>query len=267
MRFTSGVGEAGWRLYHCAAAVSTNDLARELPAWCAVRADVQTGGRGRFGRVFVSDSGGLWISAVLPAEGGPEKWAGFSLMVGVHLVMMLEALQIPGTRLRWPNDLMSGQKKLGGLLIEQSARDMLIVGFGLNVRNAPWDQEPDLEPIATSLAMLANHIPSPDVLAVRILDALADAHRAMLAGGMESAIDALNRRWIDPVAVDLLLSDGDHVLGRFMGLDQRGNLRLSDEFNHSFIVEHQRIEKLVEISCASLIHQNTINHKNPNGTQ
>ena len=247
MQFTSGVGEAGWRLYRCASAVSTNDLARELPAWCAVRADVQTGGRGRFGRVFISDSGGLWISAVLPAEGGPAKWAGFSLMVGVHLVMMLEELQIPGARLRWPNDLMSGPKKLGGLLIEQSARDMLIVGFGLNVRNAPWEQEPELEPIATSLAMLASHIPSPDVLAVRILDALADAHQAMLAGGMTAAIDDLNRRWAEPSSVDVLLSGGEHVCGRFAGLDRLGNLRLLDLANHEFIVEHQRIERLLEI--------------------
>ena len=88
MRATNGVGKAGWKLFECGSAASTSDLAHDLPVWSAVRADIQTGGRGRFGRVFVSDPGGLWISAVLPADGGVAKWAGFSLMVGVHLSLI-----------------------------------------------------------------------------------------------------------------------------------------------------------------------------------
>ena len=248
MQITSGVGEAGWRLYHCATAISTNDLARDLVAWSAVRADVQTSGRGRFGRVFVSDPGGLWISAVLPAEGGLSKWAGFSLMVGVHLVKMLERLEIPGARLRWPNDLMSGAKKLGGLLIEQSASDMLIIGFGLNVCNSPWEKDPGLDSIASSLAKITkDHAPSLEALTVLVLNALADAHQAMLVGGMEAAIDELNRRWAEPVAVDVLVSGGDHIFGLFTGLDRRGNLRLINESNRENIVEHQRIERLFEV--------------------
>lgn len=248
MTVSGGVGEAGWRLHHCISTASTNDVARDLPAWSAVVADVQTGGRGRFGRVFVSDSGGLWISAVLPADGGAAKWAGFSLMVGVHLVKLLEALHIPGARLRWPNDLMSGSKKLGGLLIEQSASGTLVVGFGLNVRNTPWTQDPALEAISTSLATVAGDVPPLGTLAILVLDALADAHQAMIVGGMSAAIAELNRRWADPIPVDILLSGGEHLLGRFAGLDAVGNLRLLDESNRENIVGHQRIEKLFEIS-------------------
>jgi len=156
------VGTAGWRLHEYGTVGSTNDLARNLPAWSAVRADAQTGGRGRFGRVFVSDPGGLWISAVLPAEGGTQRWAGFSLMVGIHLVRLLEGFRVPGARLRWPNDPMSGKKKLGGLLIEQSTRETLIVGFGLNVRNSPWKTDPALDVIATSLERArAPSLPEP----------------------------------------------------------------------------------------------------------
>ena len=247
MRVTSGVGTAGWRLFECDSAASTNDLARDLPAWSAVRALVQTGGRGRFGRVFVSDSGGLWISAVLPAEGGVTKWAGFSLMVGVHLVQMLESLDVPSARLRWPNDLMSGPKKLGGLLIEQSAKDVLIVGFGLNISNAPWTSDPFLEAISTSIARVAQHVPSVEEMTVCTLDALADAHQAMEVGGMPAAIDELNSRWSRPVRVSIALSTGGTATGRFLGLDPRGHLRLLDERDSEFLVEHQSIEKLSEI--------------------
>lgn len=248
MALISGVGKAGWRLFECGSAASTNDLARGLPAWSAVRADRQTGGRGRFGRVFVSDLGGLWISAVLPAEGGAAKWAGFSLMVGVHLVRMLEDLRVPSARLRWPNDLMSGPKKLGGLLIEQSAANVLIVGFGLNISNAPWAVDPALEAISTSIDRVSANSPSIDEMAVRSLDALADAHQAMEEGGMRAAIDRLNPGWSHPVPVDLQLAHGQRVSGRFVGLDPKGHLRLLDECDCEFLVGHQSIEKLSEVN-------------------
>ncbi|MEI6490909.1 MAG: biotin--[acetyl-CoA-carboxylase] ligase [Verrucomicrobiota bacterium] len=247
MTVAGTVGKAGWRLFECGSAASTNDLARDLSAWSAVRADVQTGGRGRFGRVFVSDRGGLWISAVLPADGGVAKWAGFSLMVGVHLVRMLEVLRVSSARLRWPNDLMSSRKKLGGLLIEQSARDVLIVGFGLNISNTPWASDPALEAISTSIARISEPVPSVQEMAVRTLDALADAHQAMEEGGMTAAIDELNARWSRPVPVEVLLADGKKVFGRFAGLDQQGNLRLLDETDFEILVGHQSIEKLSEL--------------------
>lgn len=247
MAVKSGVGAAGWRLFECNTAASTNDLARDLPPWSAVRADTQTGGRGRFGRVFVSDPGGLWISAVLPAEGGIAKWGGFSLMVGVYLVRMLEDLHVSSARLRWPNDLMAGFKKLGGLLIEQSAKDVLIVGFGLNVLNSPWKSDPSLESIATSLFQVSSSTPSVEEMVVRTLDALANAHQAMEEGGMKAAIDQLNSRWSTPVSVEIHLSQGGTVMGHFTGLDPEGNLRLLDERDCEFLVGHQSIERLSEI--------------------
>jgi BirA family biotin operon repressor/biotin-[acetyl-CoA-carboxylase] ligase len=247
MPVTSGVGKAGWRLFEHDEAVSTNDLARKLPAWTAVRAARQTGGRGRFGRAFVSDPGGPWISAVLPAEGGASKWIGFSLMVGLHLVRMLEALATPAARLRWPNDLLSGKKKLGGLLIEQSSKDALVVGFGLNISNAPWATDPGLAAIATSLAEAGGRAPSVEDVAVLTLDALADAHAHMEEGGMAAAIEALNPRWQDRTMVRIDRSDGSRVHGRFLGLDLSGNLRLLDDANAEFLVGHQSIEKLTEI--------------------
>lgn len=248
MTVSGGVGKAGWRLVECACAASTNDLARDLPAWSAVRADTQTGGRGRFGRVFVSDLGGLWISAVLPADGGVVKWAGFSLMVGVHLVRMLEEVRVPSARLRWPNDLMSGCKKLGGLLIEQSAKEVLIVGFGLNISNAPWTSDPALEAVSTSIARVTPSVPSVEEMAVRTLDALADAHQAMEEGGMTAAIDELNARWSRPVPVEISLADEKSVAGRFIGLDPRGNLRLLNDTDFEFLVGHHSIVKLSELS-------------------
>lgn len=254
MTITSSIGNAGWRLHECQSAHSTNDLARELPAWSAVRANAQTGGRGRFGRVFVSDPGGLWISAVLPAAGGPAKWAGFSLMVGIHLVKMLEDLAVPHARLRWPNDLMAGPLKLGGLLIEQTPRETLVVGFGLNVSNSPWHHDVSLAATSTSLARLLPSPPAlPDVTR-RTLDALAEAHEEMEIGGMASAISQLNARWTVPTPVELTLSDGRRITGRFTGLDPRGHLRMLDHNDCEFLAEHQSLERLVELESLPAVH-------------
>ncbi len=244
---TNGVGTAGWRLMEYESAGSTNDLARGLPAWTAVRADRQSSGRGRFGRVFVSDSGGLWISAVLPAEGGPAKWMGFSLMVGLHLVRMLEALGIASARLRWPNDLMCGRKKLAGLLIEQPARDVLVVGFGLNISNSPWTADPELEAISTSIAQVSARVPTVSEMTILTLNALAEAHSHMEEGGMAAAIAGLNSRWRHPTPVKALLADGTCAVGSFIGLNPHGNLRLLDKKESEFLVGHQSIEKLMEL--------------------
>lgn len=247
MDIESGVGDAGWRVHTCPVAISTNDLARDLPAWSAIRAEVQTGGRGRFGRLFVSDAGGLWISAVLPATGGARRWVGFSLMVGCHLARMLKTLGVPEARLRWPNDLMAGRKKLGGLLIEQLSSDSLIVGFGLNVTNSPWLLDPELEPISTSLSHVLARVPDLQTLTVRTLDALAAAHERMLEGGMSLAIENLNREWSIPMPVEIILSRDTSLHGRFTGLDMQGHLRLLDASGAEFFVEHHRIEKLIEL--------------------
>jgi len=90
-------------------------------------------------------------------------------------------------------------------------------------------------------------VPTVEEIAVSTLDALADAHHAMEVGGMLSAIDELNSRWSRPVRVNIALSDGGTATGRFLGLDSRGNLRLIDERDSEFLVEHQSIEKLSEI--------------------
>lgn len=239
-----------WTMHRHVSAESTNDLCRRLAPWSAVRADVQTRGRGRFGRSFVSGQGGLWISAVLPTPGARENWAGFSLRVGASLVEFVKSLGLPGARLRWPNDLMLGRLKLAGLLIEQPAGESLIVGLGLNVSNEPWAELPELRETATSLAEWINP-PDIDQLARGVLDTLTSAHGKMLAGGMAAAIEELNRGWCEPMRIEISLSSGASVTGAFLGLDPQGHLRLSADDGSPFVVQHPLVERLREIPLPS----------------
>lgn len=246
---TSVVGGAGWHLAVYESAGSTNDLARQLPAWHAVRADQQTSGRGRFGRAFVSDPGGLWLSAILPGEGGAARWTGFSLMVGCHLLRMLARLGVPAARLRWPNDILVGSRKLSGILIEQGARGSLIVGIGMNVRNCPWQEDSTLASCTTRLADLRPGLDDLDSLTIHVLDALADAHAAMESGGLTAAIEELNRHWNTSRAVEITLLEGPPVRGIFAGLDGQGNLRILSASGREHIVPHHHVGRLAELTA------------------
>lgn len=247
----STVGSAGWRLHDYEQTGSTNDVARVLPGWHAVRAGSQTGGRGRYGRVFVSDEGGLWLSAVLPAAGDIKKWQGLSLVVGWHLLMALQRLGVPGARLRWPNDLMAQDRKLAGLLIEQPNAGVFIVGLGMNVTNAPWERDASLAQTTTRLCDLLPHPPSLDELTAKVLDAIANAHEETESSGMGGAISKLNEHWMPPRAVKVILSGGGEVSGLFEGLDEEGHLRVSTESGIK-LIGHYQVERLHEIQVSGM---------------
>jgi BirA family biotin operon repressor/biotin-[acetyl-CoA-carboxylase] ligase len=220
-----------------------------MPPWTAVRADSQTRGRGRFGRSFASGKGGLWLSASLPATGPAEVWAGFSLRVGASLLSQLKSTGLNPARLRWPNDILCGSRKLAGLIIEQPASGQLIVGFGMNVLNEPWKEAPELKQTATRLADWISPVPDLENLTTGILEALAEAHRQMLATGMRGAIEELNAHWTEPMPVEITLSGGGTVRGAFVGLAPNGHLQLLDRAGSVFLVEHPTVERLRELEA------------------
>jgi BirA family biotin operon repressor/biotin-[acetyl-CoA-carboxylase] ligase len=243
--YVAGEGPV-WTVRHYASVGSTNDICRDLPPWTAVRADEQSRGRGRFGRAFVSGKGGLWISATLPVTGGSGAWAGFSLRVGACLLRYLKSLGVNSARLRWPNDLMCGQRKVAGLLIEQPSNGALIVGFGLNITNKPWINDESLRSTATNLAEWITP-PDLDTVMQGVLDALAAAHSEMQEGGMAAAIRELNESWQTLIPVKINLHSGRSISGLFAGLDEEGHLKLIDPKGDSLRVEHHSVERLHEI--------------------
>ena len=167
-------------------------------------------------------------------------------MVGHHLLLALKKLNVSEARLRWPNDLMSGRKKLAGLLIEQGGRQKLTIGIGMNVQNAPWTFDPSLADNTTRLADTSGAVPSLDVLTVSVLDRVDDAYHAMLAGGLEPAILALNVHWSSR-PVEITLTGGEIIGGRFIGLDEAANLRILTAQGNERRVLHHHVARLKEL--------------------
>ena len=189
------------------------------------------------------------MSASLPTPAPVELWAGFSLRVGASLLFHLKSIGLAAARLRWPNDILCGSRKLAGLIIEQPASGQLIVGFGMNVLNEPWNDAPELKETATRLADWISPVPDLENLTAGILETLADAHQKMLATGMRGAIDELNAHWTEPMLVEITLSSGGSVRGSFVGLTPNGHLQLLDHTGSVFLVEHPTVERLRELDA------------------
>ena len=112
---------------HLDSVSSTQDVARDMPIGSIVVANHQTAGRGRLERRWEAPPGtALLVSFVL------EPNALLSLAAGVAAA---EACG-PQVRLKWPNDLLIGDRKLGGILVEATAHKA-VCGIGINLTSAP----------------------------------------------------------------------------------------------------------------------------------
>lgn len=220
----------GWMLDAHDELDSTNRLAARMTAWHAVRADTQTAGRGRTGRHWVSDRGGLWLSAVLPCPGPRERWATLPLAAGHAFLHALRGLGVADLRLRWPNDLLVGPRKLAGLLVERHTPGTAVVGVGVNVFNDPESRAPELRDATARLADLV-FLDGRDLddLAAVLLHALGRAHARLERGDFAGIAAELNRDWETGPRrrVALFLAGvATPVTGDFIGIDAAGHLRL-----------------------------------------
>ena len=230
---------SGYRLVHLAETQSTNADAMRIglageqgPVW--VVADRQTGGRGRSGRSWVSEPGNLFASLMISSGCTPARAGQLSLVAGIAVLDAIrEAGAIapgPALRLKWPNDILIGKAKTGGILVESSARAgasglLIVVGVGLNLVSAP----PGLGRDATNLAAHGLAL-SPD----RALCFLAGAMDAWLKTWNEGeGFDRVREAWLEragPLGEPLTVNTGaSPVEGRFAGLDGEGALLLALE--------------------------------------
>jgi BirA family transcriptional regulator, biotin operon repressor / biotin---[acetyl-CoA-carboxylase] ligase len=233
---------------HHASLASTNDHAlawarRGAPHGALVTADEQTAGRGRLGRRWVSPPGeGLYASLVLRpatvtgAEWSP-RWAALGLAVGLGLREGL-ARWLPELRLKWPNDLLCGGRKLGGVLCEtrwQGAVPDVVTGFGINV----LQREFPAELAATSLAieLAPGTCPSRQEVLRGCLDGLQGVLAGFFAGGFPAIREAYERH---SAVVDRALTVGGRaVVG--VGFDDDGALRVRGESGESRRVEAEDV--------------------------
>lgn len=187
-----------------------------------LRADTQTGGKGRSGRQWISPPGNLYASTLVRLQPGDPLAPSLALVSGIALHEAV-ALAAPGVplMLKWPNDLMSGGAKLAGILLE-GEKDAVICGFGVNLAHHPVD----IGRPVTSLAALGVVPLSPSA----VIEMLADSFARWLTRWRSEGVSLIAREWMSrahPIgsALRVQTSEGAED-GLFDGLDPMGALRL-----------------------------------------
>lgn len=195
-------------------------------------AEWQTAGRGRRGRAWTAVLGGsLTFSLGWRFARGAGDLSALPLAVGVALVRALEAAGFEGIELKWPNDLIHGEAKLGGILVELSGDalgpSLAIVGVGINVR-LPALLRRSIGQTVTDLATIGGRpVPDRNMLLARLATAIIDVLDGYANTGFAPLRPAWQRRHAHQgKAVQILLPDGGTVRGVVVGVDAAGALVL-----------------------------------------
>ncbi|WP_049947686.1 biotin--[acetyl-CoA-carboxylase] ligase [Candidatus Halobonum tyrrellensis] len=201
---------------------STNDRARALAAAGApetvVVAGEQTAARGRLDREWAAPSGGAWFSVLARPDDPPAHAPAFTLATAVAVTRACREAGVDA-RIKWPNDVLVGERKLCGILTEMAGEadrvSWLVVGVGLNANVAAAD----LPEGATSLRAELGSAVDRRLLVQRVLEAFDDLRgdlTAVVPAWREHA-DTLGRR----VRVE---TPGGVVTGEAVGVEFPGAL-------------------------------------------
>lgn len=182
---------------------STNRIALEmasqgLPEGVVVVAEGQEKGKGRLGREWFSPEGmNLYLSLLLRPYQPVRDFPLFSLATSVALIEAIHRVTGLDVQIKWPNDIVLGDKKLAGILLESEVRGEqtppLVVGVGVNVNIGLADFPPELQKTATSLQIaLGRPVDRTDLL-IEIFTALAEQY-PLVGDRKELLIQAVRQR-------------------------------------------------------------------------
>jgi BirA family biotin operon repressor/biotin-[acetyl-CoA-carboxylase] ligase len=234
---------------------STNDdlLARwragELIDPVARIAHYQTSGKGRAGRVWLSNPGDtLCFSLAYPFNKRPHELSGLSLVIGLAVIAGIAGtlginettLHQQGLRLKWPNDLLLNNAKLGGILIEggqsnPSSPTWMVIGLGLNLRNAEViSQNLENQTSFTAAALdqlLPHHAPIPDTEFIWLK--LIEAFERHLIQFEQHGFSYFNNSWshwdaFNGQHVSISGAGKEPIIGVSSGVDDSGALILHE---------------------------------------
>ena len=196
-----------------------------------VLAEYQSHGRGRRGSSWVSPIGsGLSLSTQWHFEQPVDSLTCLSLAVGSAVIRVLKKMGFKGVGLKWPNDIIFQNRKLGGILIEIRGETAgpcdVVIGLGLNIA-FPADFEANIKQPWIDLAGIKNSIPSRNVIAAELISEL----MLLLDAYSVSKTEHIVKEWQEYDCMrgkqaKLILPD-KNITGQIVGIDNDGALLMS----------------------------------------
>ena len=194
-------------------------------------AEYQQAGKGRRGNTWVSPyAAGLCLSMAWHFDSSPASLMSLSLATGVAVCRSLKRLGLNTVGLKWPNDIISDRKKLGGILLESKSESAgasdVVIGVGLNV-NLPGDVVEELDQAITDITRIGGEHISRNQLAASIIDDLVNMLREYQTNGFKSFIN--DWRDYDELAgrQGELILPREKLKGKILGIDDSGLLMMS----------------------------------------
>lgn len=194
----------------------------------AIVADEQTAGRGRLQRAWSSPKGaGLYFSILLRPTFTQDRWPLITFVAALAAGDALHEASDVQTDIKWPNDILSGERKICGILaeaIETPTGRAVIVGIGINLTAAAYP----VEHVATSVAEASGREPERESMLSALLRALARWYSLLSeANGHEKIVAAWSSRSTYATGKVVQVLSGDEVWqGTTCGIESDGALRL-----------------------------------------
>lgn len=228
------------RLVKLDAIDSTNDFLKyfsrreNLENFTVVTTENQTNGRGQMGSVWNSQVGKNLIMSVLIKNFIADATSVFDLNIAVSLAVIqsLQKLDIPELRIKWPNDIMSGNKKIGGILIENSFKSNQaidsIVGIGINVNQTEFENLPQ----ASSLILQTGVSFNKDELLLGIIQELKAIVENWYKASEDYKIHYDNLLFKKGEPMIFQKPDQSNFVGEIIGVNASGRLQILNENSH-----------------------------------
>lgn len=224
----------GQNIFCYNAVKSTNDIASLLASDGAtegtlVTAEQQTKGRGRHGRSWHSPPGtGIYMSIILRPKIRPELAPGLSIIAALALAETLEPICPGEIKIKWPNDLLIGKRKVAGILTELTAdkgkTDFVVVGIGINVNQGISSFPEEIRARATSLRRATKRKVARVALVQNFLVRFEKQYLAFISKGLVAALPKV-RKYSSLLGEPVTVRAGQKkISGIAESIDQQGRL-------------------------------------------
>jgi len=199
---------------------------------CVLVAENQTSGRGRRGRQWLTTPyEDLALSILIRPSISPDKYPTLSFWVGMAIYDALVGYCEDELRLKWPNDLLLGSKKVAGMLAESvppmaGAPGTVVIGVGINLNSTGSVLDDEVRATSTSIARHTKKEVDRTLVLENILRSLDRYRNSMNQGKVDPETWNERAAWIGEEIV--VTEDGQRKRGTFLGVHTDGSLRLRE---------------------------------------